>query len=253
MEVLGQNPRLLKSDTQTVDFYEEMWRTLKGGRSFRGTFINRTTDNRLIHCDEVITPLTNESDEVTHYVSIFRDLTTRVLEEQMFREMVRLDGLTGALTRSSGELALEKAFMQSRGSMLPMSIAMVDVDHFKGINDTYGHSTGDVVLKTVARSLIATLRANDSVVRWGGEEFLLIFSDCQLEKAIPLAQRCCSELEGIEHGKAGRVTVSIGVGQLQFGESMAQLIERVDQALYQAKRSGRNQVQISKPQAPSTL
>lgn len=246
MDVLGRNPSMLKSGEQEISFYQSMWTTLKQGRSFKGTFINRTKDQRLIHCDETITPLTNEAGVITHYVSIFRDLTTRVLEEQQFREMVRFDALTGALTRTSGELALEKAFMQSRGSNLPMSIAMADIDHFKQVNDTWGHSNGDAVLKIVGRSLVATLRANDSVIRWGGEEFLLIFNGCELTQALPMAERCRQGVLRVQHERVGQVTLSMGVGELEQGETLAHLIERVDHALYEAKRAGRNQVQISK-------
>ncbi len=245
IDVLGRKPSLLKSGQQDAAFYQNMWATLRQGNTFRGTFVNQTKDKQLIHCDETITPLTNESGDITHYVSIFRDLTTRVLEEKMFREMVRFDSLTGALTRSSGELALEKAFIQARGSDLPMSIALADVDHFKRVNDTWGHSSGDVVLEAVARNLIATLRANDSVIRWGGEEFLLIFSGCELAQALPLAERCRAGVQRAEHPRVGQVTLSIGVGELQRGESLAQLIERVDQALYAAKHEGRNQVRVS--------
>ena len=161
-EVLGRNPSMLKSGEQNADFYTEMWSTLKQGHSYKGTFVNRGKNDQLIYCDETITPLTDENDTITYYVSIFRDLTTRVLEEKKLREMVRFDGLTGALTRTAGELALENAFMQSRGSKLPMSIALADIDHFKQVNDQWGHSTGDVVLKTVSGNLIAALRANDS-------------------------------------------------------------------------------------------
>lgn len=244
-EVLGRNPRMLKSGAQDESFYTSMWDTLKMGRTFRSTFINRAKNNELIHCDETVTPLMNEKGEVTHYVSIFRDLTTRVLEEQMFREMMRFDGLTGALTRASGEQALQKAYMQSLGSKLPMSIAMADIDHFKLVNDTWGHSCGDEVLKALSRSLIATLRANDSVIRWGGEEFLLVFSGCELEQALSLAERCRVGVHRLIHERVGQVTLSLGIGELQPGETLAHLIERVDHALYSAKNAGRNQVQIS--------
>lgn len=245
MEVLGRNPSMLKSGDQDAAFYQAMWATLKKGSSFRGTFLNRTKDQQLIHCDETITPLTDEAGEVTHYVSIFRDQTTRVLEEQQFREMVRFDGLTGALNRASGELALEKAYMQARGSKLPMAIVMADIDHFKQVNDTWGHPCGDVVLRSVARSLIATLRAHDSVIRWGGEEFLLIFSGCELAQALPLAERCRAGVQRVDHDQVGQVTLSMGLGELQRGETLDQLIERVDQALYAAKSAGRNQVRVS--------
>lgn len=245
-EVLGCKPSLLNSGEQDSAFYQQMWHTLKQGKTFRHTFTNRAKDHSLIHCDETITPLTNEAGEITHYVSIFHDLTTRVLEEQMFREMMRFDGLTGALTRTSGEHALQKAYMQFLSSKVPMSIALADVDHFKQVNDTWGHSCGDTVLKALSRNLIATLRANDSVIRWGGEEFLLIFSGCPLGQAQALAERCRTGIAKIAHERAGQVTVSMGIGELQTNETLAELIERVDQALYQAKHAGRNQVQLSR-------
>lgn len=252
-EVLGRNPSMLKSGEQNADFYTEMWNTLKQGHSYKGTFVNRGKNDQLIYCDETITPLTDENDTITHYVSIFRDLTTRVLEEKMLREMVRFDGLTGALTRTAGELALENAFMQSRGSKLPMSIALADIDHFKQVNDQWGHSTGDVVLKTVSGNLIAALRANDSVIRWGGEEFLLIFGGCDLSHALLLAERCRQAVADSQHENVGVVTLSIGLGELQPDEALADLIERVDQALYRAKKTGRNQTQVSTAEEPPAV
>lgn len=244
-EVLGRNPSMLKSGEQDFEFYKDMWSTLNKGHSYKGIFVNRGKNNEKIYCDETITPLTNEKNNVTHYVSIFRDLTTRILEEQKFREMVRFDGLTGALTRTAGELALEKAYMQHRSGNLPMSIAMLDVDHFKKVNDLWGHSTGDSVLKAIANTLIATLRANDSVIRWGGEEFLLIFGGCNLEQSLQLAERCRHAIYNKEHGNVGRVTASLGIGELGANEALTDLIERVDQALYSAKNSGRNKTMVA--------
>jgi len=163
----------------------------------------------------------------------------------MFREMVRFDGLTGALTRTAGELELENAYMQHRGCELPMSIAMVDVDHFKRVNDQWGHTAGDAVLKAISSTMIATLRANDAVIRWGGEEFLLIFSGCDLVQGLLLAERCRQAIESKHHEDVGLVTASIGLGELQPDEALGDLIERVDKALYGAKESGRNRSQIS--------
>lgn len=244
-DVLGRNPRLLKSGEQNESFYRDMWSTLQKGESFKGTFVNRSKSHELIYCDETITPLMDEHNTITHYVSIFRDETTRVLAEQKFREMVRLDALTGVLTRAAGEQALEKAYMHYRSCDLPLSIAMVDADHFKQVNDTWGHNAGDAVLKTIANAMLATLRANDTVIRWGGEEFLLVFAGCGLEQGLRLAERCRQAVQSKPHDKVGVTTVSIGVGELQNNEALANLIERVDQALYRAKDLGRNRTEIS--------
>ena len=93
--------------------------------------------------------------------------------------------------------------------------------------------------------MIATLRANDAVIRWGGEEFLLIFSGCDLEHGLLLAERCRLAVYNNDHGDIGPVTVSIGIGELQPNEALADLIERVDKALYSAKNAGRNQSRVS--------
>src|SRR5699024_10764973 len=148
-EVLGRNPSMFKSGEQDYEFYKDMWNTLTQGQSYKSTLVTRSKSNLLIYCDETITPLTDEANHLSHYVSILRDKTARVLEEQKLRKMVRFDGLTGALTRTAGEMALEKAHMQHRKEQRPMSIALVDVDHFKQVNDQWGHSTGDVVLKSI--------------------------------------------------------------------------------------------------------
>ena len=245
IEVLGRKPSMLRSGNHDPAFYEDMWSTLRKGNTFRSIFTNRSKNKALIHCDETITPLCNEKGEVTHFVSIFRDVTNHVLEASKLRELVRYDSLTGALSRVAGEMALQKAYMQSLGGQVPMSIAIADIDHFKQVNDQYGHSRGDAVLKGVAHSLIATLRANDSVIRWGGEEFLLVFSGCAIEQARPLAERCRAGVQRTTTEEVGQVTVSIGVAELRPGETVAQLIERADKALYAAKHAGRNRVQIS--------
>lgn len=244
-EVIGRNPSMFKSGEQDFEFYKDMWSTLTKGQSYKGTFVNRSKSNQLIYCDETITPLTDDANTITHYVSILRDKTTRILEEQKLRKMVRFDGLTGALTRIAGDMALEKAYQQHRDVQLPMSIAFVDVDHFKQVNDQWGHSTGDVVLKSIASTMIATLRASDAVIRWGGEEFLLIFDGCNLGHALLLAERCRLAVYSEEHEDVGSVTVSIGIGELQPNEALSDLIERVDKALYSAKDAGRNQSQVS--------
>jgi len=161
------------------------------------------------------------------------------------RHFAERDPLTSVFNRRSFMILLDKSVNLMQRMNSPLALLVLDLDHFKRLNDTWGHSCGDAVLKAVARSLTATLRANDSVIRWGGEKFLLIFSGCELPQALPLAERCRSGLMRVEHDRVGQVTLSMGVGELQRGETLAQLIERVDQALYAAKHGGRNQVVVS--------
>lgn len=155
------------------------------------------------------------------------------------------DSLTRLWNRSAILSALQKALSSQRGS--PLTVAMVDVDHFKNINDTYGHTVGDEALREIARRMISSVRPYDAVGRYGGEEFLIVFEGCGPADAIPLAERLRKRIsdEPIQAAKASlSITVSIGVAVwvADGTEDHEAFIHRADAALYLAKNSGRNRV-----------
>lgn len=156
------------------------------------------------------------------------------------------DGLTGALNRKSLSLLLEQAFENTRRYNVTYSIAMLDVDHFKKVNDEYGHMVGDHVLKNICMFLKNTLRKSDSIGRYGGEEFLVLMPETDEKTAYQLMEKCRKDLSD-EQILAGNVTikvsVSIGVTQVLDDDNDAwQAVKRADFSLYEAKKSGRNQV-----------
>ena len=242
VEALGQNPAMLKSGEHTEAFFGRLWAAIQSGQTFRAVFINRHKQGHLIHCEETVSPIRDAGGAVTHFVSVIRDQTARAHTEQTLREQATRDPLTDLLNRRAGEWQLERAFLAAREGQKPFCLIMADVDHFKAINDTWGHPAGDQVLQRVAAVLRTGVRATDSVVRWGGEEFLLVLPYCEQAAALLQAERLRERVADAEQGEMGRVTVSMGVAELQRGETLANLIERVDQALYQAKHAGRNQV-----------
>lgn len=242
VEALGQNPAMLKSGEHTEAFYGRLWAAIQSGQAFRAVFINRHKQGHLIHCEETVSPIRDAGGAVTHFVSVIRDQTARAHTEQTLREQATRDPLTDLLNRRAGEWQLERAFLAAREGQKPFCLIMADVDHFKAINDTWGHPAGDQVLQRVAGVLRTGVRATDSVVRWGGEEFLLVLPYCEQAAALLQAERLRERVAAAEQGEVGRVTVSMGVAELQRGETLANLMERVDQALYQAKHAGRNQV-----------
>ncbi|MBP7503017.1 MAG: diguanylate cyclase [Aquabacterium sp.] len=242
VEALGQNPAMLKSGEHTEAFYGRLWAAIQSGQTFRAVFINRHKQGHLIHCEETVSPIRDAGGAVTHFVSVIRDQTARAHTEQTLREQATRDPLTDLLNRRAGEWQLERAFLAAREGQKPFCLIMADVDHFKAINDTWGHPAGDQVLQRVAAVLRTGVRATDSVVRWGGEEFLLVLPNCEQAAALLQAERLRERVADAEQGEMGRVTVSMGVAELQRGETLANLMERVDQALYQAKHAGRNQV-----------
>lgn len=127
----------------------------------------------------------------------------------------------------------------------PFSLLLIDVDLFKSINDTHGHLVGDDILRELTQSMENSLRPEDTIGRWGGEEFLVIANGTELESAELLAQRIRTGVEQHEFPNVGRVTVSIGVAQFQPNTSISHTFSIADKALYEAKHAGRNRVVIA--------
>ncbi len=152
------------------------------------------------------------------------------------------DRLTGAWNRRRFEEAVlpELALAQRRRD--PLCLLMFDLDHFKRVNDTFGHGAGDVVLAGTAQAVRRQLRVSDALIRWGGEEFLVMAPATRLEGALGLAEKLRAAMEAIDFPAVGRVTMSLGVSEYASGESLEAWIERTDQALYRAKEEGRNRV-----------
>ncbi len=159
------------------------------------------------------------------------------------------DPLTGVANRGYATKALEQAFLLSEQTGKPLSVILVDVDHFKQINDRYGHQAGDLALQLVAQSLRDTLRDNDLVGRYGGEEFLLVLPGTDARNAIGVAERCAQALRritipGIQDRPPLKLTASFGVHSehANAASSPWHMIEMADNAMYQAKRTGRDRV-----------
>lgn len=159
---------------------------------------------------------------------------------KLIGELAVRDVLTGLYNRRflMEQLAREVERFVRHGA--PCSVVMLDVDHFKQVNDTYGHAVGDEVLRTVSRSMEAQVRQGDLVGRYGGEEFLIVLPMTELESAKALAQRVRAAVETDTRHAPGSVTASLGVAQLLSGEPVDRWLMRVDEALYRAKAAGRN-------------
>jgi diguanylate cyclase (GGDEF)-like protein len=173
------------------------------------------------------------------------------VENIRLRRVAVTDPLTGAFNREYLHQRLPQALEQATQRREPIAVAMIDIDHFKDVNDSYGHSVGDRVLTEVAARLRGTIRGDDQLVRYGGEEFLVLLPRADVSKAAEIGERLRTRFEddpvGIE-GRAIPVRLSIGVAQHVGGadESAHRLIERADSALYEAKTHGRNRVAIAR-------
>jgi diguanylate cyclase (GGDEF)-like protein len=167
------------------------------------------------------------------------------IKSRHFEKMARTDPLTGVCNRAGISEVLVREIRSHVDTGHPLTVIMLDIDHFKSINDNHGHDHGDEVLIRMARNLVETLRTSDTVARWGGEEFLLICPNTSLENGAALAEKlreCIKSQSAIANTP---ISASFGVATLG-NESIEQLIKRVDEALYRAKQNGRDRVEISK-------
>jgi len=160
------------------------------------------------------------------------------------------DPLTGLGSRRALEMTMERDIGLAARHQYPVSVLVIDIDYFKMINDTYGHSTGDKVLRATAQALQKELRLTDPAFRYGGEEFVVILNKTDVNGALGLAERIRQHIEANTlqiTGKAINVTASIGIATVEPGDDMNSLFERADRALYQAKCSGRNRCVVAEP------
>ncbi|MBP1626245.1 MAG: hypothetical protein H6Q00_720 [Holophagaceae bacterium] len=166
-------------------------------------------------------------------------------------DMATTDPLTGLLNRRRME---EMAAVVQNGHerhQRPFLVILGDLDHFKAINDQHSHAGGDLALKAVAECLLASVRAEDQVARWGGEEFLLLLPETTLTAGLEVAERIRKQVSQLVlnfDGKPIPVTITLGVAQGGSGSSFTQALGKADEALYQGKASGRNRVEVAKPE-----
>ncbi|WP_198264994.1 sensor domain-containing diguanylate cyclase [sulfur-oxidizing endosymbiont of Gigantopelta aegis] len=161
--------------------------------------------------------------------------------------MAATDKLTGAANRQIFEMLFSQARTQAKRRDSHLSMIMLDIDYFKQVNDTYGHPTGDVVLKKLTHIIKENIRESDILFRWGGEEFLIILPECDQQKAVYIAEKIRSSVENESikfAGKSLSITISLGVASLLANDHADELVSRSDKALYKAKENGRNRVEM---------
>ena len=158
-----------------------------------------------------------------------------------------VDPLTGAWNRRSFERSADLEMNRAHRYHYPLSFMMIDIDHFKKVNDKYGHPVGDSVLVELVDLLQRESRETDFLARWGGEEFVLTAPYASAEEAVAIAERVRQNVSRHEFVNVGSVTVSIGVAEYSSGDSLESVLSRADKALYAAKRAGRNRVRLGVP------
>jgi diguanylate cyclase len=204
------------------------------------TLLRKTRTDGLISTDEY--------DLFLAAYNLFTDKLADLINERNFAQY-QFDPLTKLLNRRAFNKILEYEFNLLQRNKRPCTIAMTDIDHFKNINDTYGHSSGDIVLKSIAGLFLKQLRGYDTVGRFGGEEFIFCLPNTSLVSAKKIMERLRKKVEHMEmpltNGIVVRVTISIGIAEFKTSGAIDEALHYVDKALYKAKESGRNRVEVA--------
>lgn len=190
-----------------------------------------------------------DNSRIAFHADLAARISVRPLKSsfELLRTQAHYDNLTGCLNRHAAGCIIRSELEKFTTSKVPLSLLMADIDHFKTINDTYGHPAGDSVLQSFAEVVKEGLRRSDVLCRWGGEEFLILLRGTLSEEAVRIAERIRRKVEEFIFpplGESGLVTVSIGGAGLPPGSDAERLIADADAALYQAKNGGRNRVRI---------
>lgn len=249
-EVMGRNPRLLKSGRHGSDFYREMWGELERRGHWEGEIWNRYK-NGDIRVEWLSIAMIRDGDGLARHLAVFHDITRRKEAEELLRFKAHHDALTELPNRELFKDRLQTAINQARRYHRNFALMLIDLDRFKEVNDSLGHTAGDQLLVEAAQRLSSCVRETDTVARLGGDEFAIILSEMSADdEAEQVAQRAVDLLNEPYHLDAGTTRISGCVGIALYplhGRETDQLLRNADSALYAAKEGGRNTYRIYAP------
>ena len=244
-EIIGKNPNIRKSEKHNNEFYAKMWKSLMTKGSWTGEMFNKHKNGTIYPELMNINSIKNEKNEITNFVGIFQSIEHQKQIESQLKKMAHYDTLTNLPNRTLFYDRLDKSIQRAHRDETLMGIIFLDLDDFKVINDTIGHSAGDTVLKVVAKRLINTVRDSDTVARLGGDEFVIILEKIsQLSDISYIADKIISEIKApiqVKDNKECSIGISLGISIYpKHTTDKKELLEFADSAMYKAKDSGKN-------------
>jgi len=255
-EAVGKTPALINSGHHDAEFYRQMWEVLNRDRYWQGEIWNRRKDGEIFPEWLTITAVTDAAGLITHYVGGFSDLTQYKKDEAAIHSLAFYDQLTGLPNRRLLLDRLQHTLAASARYRHHGAVLFIDLDDFKTLNDTKGHSIGDIWLVEVASRLQACIREGDTVARLGGDEFIVLLEDLSDEtsqaatQAEAVGDKILSSISQpyLLVGNAYHSSASIGISLFRKQEiTMDELLKRADTAMYQAKHAGRNALRFYDP------
>jgi len=243
-EVIGKNPRILNSGKTPKTRIEKLWKAILNGKPWSGEFINRTKDGRDFIEFARIAPVTNEQGQVTHFIGVKEDITRRKKLEESLTHLAHYDQLTQLPNRALFYDRLNQALALAERQQKICALLFIDLNHFKLVNDSFGHETGDALLRACGERLSGAVRESDTVARIGGDEFVIISNLLdKSESARGLAEKIIKVLSRPFQilGNRCDIGASIGISLYpEHGQDRATLINKADQAMYRIKKQGLN-------------
>ena len=244
-EVIGKNPNIRKSDKHDKLYYIQMWKELLTEGSWSGEMFNKNKSGVIYPELMNISVIKNDQGNITNFVGIFQSIENQKLMESRLKKMAHYDVLTNLPNRTLFYDRLDKAVQRASRDKNMLGIIFVDLDDFKNINDTMGHSAGDIVLKQTAQRLTDAVRDSDTVARLGGDEFVVILEKVsQITDISSIADKIISEVKRpikLKDGQECIVGVSLGISTYpNQTKDKKELLEFADSAMYDAKNNGKN-------------
>ncbi|MDE1326227.1 EAL domain-containing protein [Vibrio aestuarianus] len=243
-EVIGRNPRILRSGHHDDAFYQAIWHNLSQNKSWKGEFLNRRKDGSLYPQLSTITPVFDDHQQVKNYLCVFEDISLRKAHEAKLEQMAYFDPLTELPNRTNLLQEIAHQIKRYNSTKLNFATLFLDIDHFKHINDSFGHYYGDQVLVELANRLKLCLKETDHIARIGGDEFVILLTKLPPEQSLaPILDNIFSVFERyFDFGEESlRLSTSIGIANYpQDGQTPEALLKNADTAMYLAKKNGRN-------------
>lgn len=265
-ELIGKPHNIIRHPDMQREAFKDLWDTIKSKKSWHGTVTNMKKDGGQYIVDTTVVPILDVDGDITEYIAIRHDITELEETKQQLRtinkamknkvdelytmtnsleEKANKDNLTGINNRDSFEDSFSIEIERTKENNLPLSLMLFDIDNFKSINDTYGHQAGDNILIDMTSIISNNIKTSDLFARWGGEEFVILMVNTSLEGAMNLAEKLRGLIEVHRFNYRDQITASFGVTEFAIEDNKSTLFEKADEALYVAKKNGKNRVEVS--------